>query len=341
MQVVAYRGGGRSAVEARPRPVPDHGELVLGLLLCGLCGTDLFKIVADAIPPGTVLGHELVGTVEAVGAGVSGFTPGDRVVVPHHVACGECALCRAGAATQCPTFKENLLEPGGFAEHVLVRPRAVERAARRLPDRVAAETAVFLEPAACVLRGIERAALPAGAGAAAVLGAGSMGLLHLLVLAAVRPELRVVVSDPLPERRRLALELGAAAACPPDELAEAVAGASAALGADAVFDTVGGAAPLSQALESLRPGGTAVLFAHAADGEPAGFPLNPFFKSEKRVVGTYSGGVAEQARVAELLFAGRLDPSPLVSHRLPLGRFEEAVALARSRDALKILLVPE
>lgn len=111
-----------------------------------------------------------------------------------------------------------------------------------------------------------------------------------------------------------------------------------------VFDTAGGAGPLADALALTREGGTAVLFAHAAPGETtgqAGFDLNSFFKSERKLVATYSSSLAEQREIHRLLVTRRLDPSPLVSHRLPLSRFAEAVDLARDRQALKVLLVPE
>ncbi len=315
-----------------PVAAPGPGELLLELAWCGLCGTDLFKLNTRAVPEGAVLGHELVGRVREVGAGLEGFVPGDRVVVPHHVACGTCHLCRVGSQTQCPAFKENLLEPGGFSALVLVRERAARRAARRVPAQVPDEAAVFLEPAACVLRGIDRAGLPAGGGTAVVVGGGSMGLLHLLVLGSECAGIEVEVVEPEEERRRLALELGAARAWEPGEGLHG--------GADAVFDTVGGSAVLEESLRRLRPGGTLVLFAHAGAGEPAGFELNRFFKAEQRLVATYSGWLDEQERVAEALFSGRLDPSPLVSHRLPFCRAAEAVELARRREALKILLTP-
>jgi L-iditol 2-dehydrogenase len=350
MTVAACAGGGTVRLETRPVPRPGAGELLLRLRQAGLCGTDLFKLSHGTAAPGAVLGHEVVGTVEAVGPGAIGFAPGDRVVVPHHVACGECALCRRGAETLCPVFRENLLTPGGFSEHVLVGERAVRLATFGLPDHLSDEAAVFLEPAACVLRGLRHARLAeitqAAAGApppaVAVLGGGSMGLLHLLLLAATFPAVRVAVIDPLEERRSLALLLGAAAASAPGEEArEAVEALTGGLGADAVFDTVGGAGPLEAALALTREGGTAVLFAHGAGGERAAFDLNRFFKSEKKIVATYSGSLAEQREVWRLLITHRLDPRPLVTHRLPLSRFAEAVELARERRALKILLAPD
>lgn len=333
MTVAACAAGGAVRIETRPRPRVGPGEMLLRLRCAGLCGTDLFKLRHATEPAGAVLGHEVVGTVEALGEGLTGFAPGDRVVVPHHVACGRCGLCRRGAEPHCPAFRENLLAPGGFSEWVLVRERAARTAAFGLPPHLSDEAAVFLEPAACVLRGIARiarAALP-GDGSALILGGGAMGLLHLLVLKALHPALRVTVSDPLPDRTALARRLGADEACTSGEEPRDV---------DVVFDTVGGAGPLEVALAATRPGGTAVLFAHADRGERAGFDLNAFFKSERRVIATYSSSLADQREVYRLLVTRRLDPSPLVTHRLPLSRFAEAVDLARERRALKVLLIP-
>ena len=329
-------------IEDRPRPEPGPGELVLRLRYAGLCGTDLFKLRHATAAPGSVLGHEVVGTVEALGQETVGFEPGDRVVVPHHVACGTCDLCRRGSETLCPLFRENLLVPGGFSEYVLVRERAVRLATFGLPPHVPDEAAVFLEPAACVLRGIRQSRLTEiPATVAAIVGGGSMGLLHLLVLKAVSPGLRVAVSDPLEERLDAALELGAQAAVPPGYAREAVDALSEGFGADVVFDTAGGPAALAAALGLVRPGGTVVLFAHAGEGERAGFDLNPFFKSEGKLIATYSSSLAEQREVHRLMVTRRLDPSPLVTHRLPFSRFEEAVELANELRALKILLTPE
>jgi len=339
-RVIACLGGDRTAVEQRPLAAPGAGELVLKVRLAGLCGTDLFKLERGNVAPGTVLGHELVGEVAATGKGVSAFDRGDRVVVPHHVACGTCILCRRGAETMCEAFRENLLAPGGFAEHVLVRARAVDLAAHKLPDGVADEVAVFMEPAACVLRAVGRAAIDAR-GVAAIQGAGGMGLLHLLVLKAASPRVRTVVIDPIDARRRLASTLGAdAVAAPGEDAAHAVAERSGGFRADAVFDTVGGAAALESALALTRRGGTVVLFAHAPDDARAGFDLNALFTHEHRVLGSYSGGLDDQARIFALMADGRLDPSPLVSHNLPLEDFATGVAIARRREALKIVFSP-
>ncbi len=339
-RVIACRGGNRTAMEERPLVPPHSGELLLKVRVVGLCGTDLFKLDNGSVAPGTVLGHELVGEVASVGEGVSAFHHGDRVAVPHHVACGECVLCLRGAVTMCEAFKENLLVPGGFAEHVLVKARATAVAARKLPNALEDEVAVFMEPAACVLRGVRQAAVDPHA-TVVVQGGGSMGLLHLLVLRAVHPELRTLVIDPIEERRRLAQELGAdAATCPGEDARQALMDMSDGRGADAVFDTVGGAARLDSALALTRFAGTVVLFAHAPAGERAAFELNALFKHERRLLGSYSGGLEEQAQVFAMMVDGVLDPSPLVSHRLSLEEFATGVEMARHHEALKILFTP-
>lgn len=343
--VVACLGGDKTALEERPAPSPGPGEILLRLRVVGFCGTDLFKLDFNGAAAGTVLGHELVGEVIALGDGVTEFTEGDRVAVPHHVPCGTCHLCRSGSETMCEVFRENLLEPGAFADTILVKPRAVEFAAHRLPDHVPDEAAVFVEPAACVLRGIHRAGMEGGdddsPGTAVVLGAGSMGLLHLLVLRAAFPGCCVIVVDPVAERRALAEKLGAKSGTTPGKAAlEVVRSATGGLGVDAVFDTVGGNETLEAGLELTRQGGTVVLFAHAPDGGKAGFDLNTLFKYERRIVGTYSGAVKEQAEIFELMNKGVLDPSPLVTHKMPLDDFERGVSLVRSHQALKVLFTP-
>ena len=309
MTVAACAEDGTVRLETRPRPEPGAGEMLLRLRAAGLCGTDLFKLRHGTAAAGSVLGHEVVGSVAALGEGVVGFALGDRVVVPHHVACGECDLCRRGSEPSCPAFRENLLLPGGFSEWVLVRERAVRLAAFGLPSHLKDEAAVFLEPAACVLRGIRHARLPETAlagpspGCVAVLGGGSMGLLHLLVLKAVHPALRVAVSDPLAERRELARRLGADAATEPGEATrDAVANLSGDRGADVIFDTVGGAGSPGSRARPHPPGwGRGPLRPCRGASERAGFDLNAFFKSERRLLATYSSGLAEQREVFRLL----------------------------------------
>lgn len=346
--VVAH--GHETRIEGASPPRPGAGELLLRTRAVGLCGTDLFKLERGVAEP-TVLGHEVVGEVLERGAEApERFAAGSRVVAAHHVPCGRCELCSRGAETMCASFRENLLSPGGFADYLVVRRRAVDEATYLLPEGLADEDAVFLEPLACVLRGIDRSGWTAAGGAIAVLGCGSMGLLHLLALRALRRERAsgataggdrgeaapVIAVDPIAERRELAIRLGATHALSPEAIDPRDAACT------TVFDTVGGATALATGLDLLAPGGTLVHFAHARGEESAGvaFDFNRWFHREQRLVATYSGSPREQRRAFELLTSGSIRPSVLVTHRLPLTELERGRRLAEEQRALKVLFVP-
>ncbi len=338
MKVVRTTTAGGLELAEAPEPGIGDGEALVELVYCGLCGTDLYKLADAGRAPGEVLGHEVVGRV--IESRADSLRPGDRVIAPHHAPCGECRLCRSGAETMCPSFTENLLEPGGFSERLRLKARAVECTVRTLDDGLADEAAAFVEPAACVLRGIDRAGLVPETPAIIVIGAGSMGLLHLLVLRASFPGARILVAEPAPGRRATARELGADTVVTPDELTDLLDPTDPRTGADAVFDTAGGQEAFDLALQATRPGGRVVLFAHAAQDARVTFDINAVFKSERQVIGAYSGSPAEQRRVLDMMQGGALDPSPLVTHRLPLDRAAEAVDLCRRQAALKVLLHP-
>ena len=134
-----------------------------------------------------VLGHEIVGEVVALGKSVKQFVKGDRVVVPHHAPCGSCHLCLNGNETMCETFRDNLMEPGGFADHVLIRNRATALATHKVPNGVSDAAAVFMEPA---VRPQECKTIDLSPdGTAAIMGGGSMGLLHLWLSRRLAPTL--------------------------------------------------------------------------------------------------------------------------------------------------------
>ncbi|HLU49331.1 MAG TPA: alcohol dehydrogenase catalytic domain-containing protein, partial [Planctomycetota bacterium] len=327
--------------------VPDlePGDVLVALRACGLCGTDIHKLVTRTARAGAVLGHEVVATVLATAGRVVGregreILPGARIVTPHHVACGECHYCRGESPTLCATFREDLLDPGGFAEIFVVRARAARDALFEIPDRLDDEAALFLEPAACVVRGIRRSGIANGE-TAVIAGAGSTGLLHVLVLRAMLPDVRIHSIDPVADRRKLALELGADGAWSPAEATDALRAVTDGRGADRIFDTAGGTAILEASLEWGRRGSTCVLFAHAPPGDSGAIPLDRFFKEERRIVPSYSGALDDQALVWALLVDGRLDPRPLVTSRVPLSQLAAGVRAAREREAIKVVVVPD
>lgn len=341
MNAAVYRGAGRVEWSAWPDPSAGPGELVLRVRGCGLCGSDIVKIQEGRVPPPAVFGHEVVGEVAAVGAGVTRFAVGDRLVVAHHVPCFSCHYCRRGSPSMCRRFKEVNLDPGGFAEFLRVPAPNVRYAAFKLPASLSDEAAAFTEPLACCLRAVKRARTHAsGAGTrlgdtALVVGLGSVGC--LLVQLLVRAGARVVASEPLVERCALGSEFGAEAVRGPERLAEAVREFTDGRGVDLALLTAGGAELLSSLAPLVRDGGVFHYFA-GGPGEALPLSLNALYHRELTVTATYSASPAELGEAFELLVRGEIRVEPLVTHRLPLRELAQAVKLALNREALKVFL---
>jgi len=336
VRAAVYRGGGRLAAEEWPRPSIGDGELLLRLKGCGLCGSDIAKIVDPATKVPAVFGHEVVGEVAAVGRGVSSYALGDRVVAAHHVPCGDCHYCRRGSDSMCAAFKASNLDPGGFAEYVRVPAPNVRHATFRVPPHVSDEAASFVEPLACCLRAVRRARVQPG-DTAVVVGLGSIGCLFVQLLK--RAGAAVVGADALAERAVFARGLGAAAAGTLEAAAEAQREISAGRGADHVVLPGGGAAVLPWAAAISRDGGAVHYFAGGA-GDTLPLPLETLYHRELTITATYSSSPADLSEAFRLIASGAIEVDRLITHRVPLDRLASGVDLMRRREALKVYVTP-
>ena len=335
MKAAVFRGE-RLAVEEWPRPVAAPGDLLLRIRGCGLCGSDIAKLVVGPVVRPVVLGHEVVGDVVEIGAGVAGFALGDRAVAAHHVPCGVCHYCRRRSASMCRAFKASHLDPGGFAEYVRVPAANVRYATFRLPPSVGDEAASFVEPLACCHRAVRRTRAERG-DTCVVVGLGSIGCLFVQLLA--RAGAAVVGVDRLPARAELAKRFGAAAGGTPDAAAVATRELSDGRGADHVVVTAGGAGVLGWAAEIVRDGGSIHYFA-GGGGDVLPLPLATLYHRELTVTSTYSSSPADLAAAFELIATGQISVEGLISHRLPLERIEEGVELMRRHQAVKVFVTP-
>jgi L-iditol 2-dehydrogenase len=322
MRVARSFGPADVRVEEVEDPEPGPGEAVCEVLACGVCASDVTDwYVAARLP--AVLGHEPTGVVLAVGDGVVNVAPGDRVAIHHHAPCGECRRCRRGHETMCEQFRATALDPGGFAEKVcLSAPLTAELLV--LPEGMDAVAATLTEPLACVLRAQRRSGLRPG-DSLLVVGAGVNGLLQIAAAHAQAVE-AVWVREPRPERLALAEEWGAehhgneqvdvAIVCTPNP--EAIAAAA----------------------DALAPGGTLCLYAPPSPAEPPRLDGTAIYLRELTVTASYAAGAREMRAALELLASGRIDPMPLVTHRLPLTETARALELQRRGDALKAVVLP-
>jgi threonine dehydrogenase-like Zn-dependent dehydrogenase len=343
VKAVVLRSPGDVGVEEVADPsILEPGDAIVAVSATAICGADLFPFhgLTPGFEAGTVLGHEFAGEVVEVGPGVLGLSPGQRVVNASMISDGTCPSCLAGRVTQCEgrsLFGYSGVYPrldGGQAE--LVRVPQADRALRALPEEVSDEAAVFLADIlptgyAAVVRG----GVSAG-DTVVVVGCGPVGLMAVLCAAGIAG--RLIAVDGVPARRALAERLGAEAV-PPEEAAGAVAAATGGLGADVVVEAAGSPGGLDAALRLAR--GRGVVSVVGAHFEPD-FPLDNALMFERELTLRFSIGdpTADGELLLGKLASGELDPSAIITHRLPLDDAAEAYRLFDSREATKVVLSP-
>jgi len=347
MRAAVYRGKGRVVVETVPVPVIADGEVLIRVAACGICGTDIKKIEYGFVAAPQIFGHEVSGTVVAVGAGVAKWKSGDRVMSFHHVPCGKCFYCDRRLYSQCPGYKKVGLTAGfdpnggGFAQFVRAMPWVAQRGMVAIPDGISFDEATFIEPVNTCIKAVEKARVTAGE-TVLVMGLGPIGLL-LMMLSKLRGA-AVIGSDPMPERRSKSMSLGADLAVNPSDgrLAEEVRGRTGGRGADVVVVAVPIPSALTDALALARPGGRVLLFAQNDPQMKIEFPAAAVGVEEKEILGSYSAAVDRQEEAARLIFSRRLPVRDLISHRFSLEDMDRALQLAARPvgDSLKVVMHP-
>jgi L-iditol 2-dehydrogenase len=350
MRAVVYRGINDMRLETVPVPQIGPGELLIKIATCGVCGTDLKKIHMGSHSAPRIFGHEMAGVVAQVGAGVTGFAVGDRVMSFHHVPCGQCYYCRKNTPAQCPLYKKTGatagFEPsgGGFAEYIRVMDFVVaNRGVVHIPDHVPFEQAAFVEPLMTVLKGTKLLNLAAD-DTVLVIGQGPIGLMHAVL--AARTGARVLTSDLFAERHAIAARFGLINPIHADKenVVERVFAETEGRGADAVILAVGGNALIRTAMDAVRPGGRVMLFAQTQHGE-ATFDPAAVCVDEKTLLGSYSSSFPILDEVTGLVFDGYrngFDLTQLISHRFPFEEAVEAIEIASNPrpSSMKIMMEP-
>ena len=346
MRTQAWQLQADGAWEWRPFELPNlqPGEVQVRLRACGLCSGEVMDWYMRRKAP-VVPGHELVGEIEAIGAGVQSFKRGDRVVVHHHAPCGQCAHCQRGAFVHCPTWRSTKLLPGGLSERFLVPAAIVQHDLIRLPDRsdgtpILDEVAVFTEPLACVVKSLRRAGLRHGM-SIAIVGLGVMGMLHIL-LAQRWGAKQVLALDRLPHRLEFARSLGAepVSAQNAAEAVQQVRDLTNGVGVEIVIVGPGAPDALEMGLQLVAPDGAIVLFTPSPPEVRYPLDWHTLYFNEIRLIPSYSAGPTEMRHALRLLEGG-LPVERLITHRLPLSRAPQGYEQLRHADALKVVIYPE
>jgi Zn-dependent alcohol dehydrogenase len=342
---------------------PQPGEVLVRVAACGVCHSDL-SVVDGSFPSPlpVVLGHEAAGVVEAVGSGVSSVVPGDRVILCPLPPCGQCYFCTRNQPTLCARFSGSLftsLMPDGtsplsrdgeivfrglgaaaWAEQAIMPEGGVVK----VPDDVPLEVACVIGCAVQTGVGavLNTARVEEGA-TVLVLGAGGIGI-AVTQGARLAAASRVIVVDPVAERREAALRFGATDVVDPAE-GDPVAAAfdlTGGIGVDYAFEAAGVAALIEQGISATRPGGTTVCVGAPPLDQGISIPaVVTFGAMEKKLIGCLLGSVHAQRDVPKLVAlwqAGRLDLDGMITHRLPLDRTQEALDALVRREGIRTVL---
>ncbi len=348
MQAAVYKGASVVEVESIPVPEIGPGEILIRVESCGICHTDLKKIAYNLLAPPRVYGHETAGVVAAVGQGVTRYAPGDRVIVFHHIPCGQCFYCRRKLYAQCPVYKKVGVtagyEPagGGFAQYVRAKDWIVERGIEKIPEGVSFDQACFVEPVNTCLKGVKLVD-PQPGDVVVVLGQGPIGLIFTMMMA--RTGAHILATDAMPARRGLALRFGAQEAFDPqdDALETRVRALTDGRGADAVIVAASAKGVVEQAVRCTRPGARILLFAQTSHQERIEVSGASICMEERMLFGSYSASVDRHREAAALCFSRALPVEELISHRYPLSQIHQGIerALHPDEGSLKIVVQPQ
>jgi L-iditol 2-dehydrogenase len=348
MRAGVYRDKGVVRVEEVPVPEVSDGEVLIKVAACGVCGTDIKKIFYRYVEPPQILGHELAGTVVALGRGVARWKLGDRVMSFHHIPCGKCFFCQRRMFSQCKLYKSTGLTAGftpnggGFGQYVKAMSWVAERGIVALPDNISFEEATFIEPINTIVKALQKARVTPGE-TVLVIGCGPIGL-QLLMVAQIEGA-RIYTSDPVATRRAKSLKLGALESFDPNggKLVEEIRARTEGRGADAVLVAVAHPAVVVEALAAARPGGRVLLFAANDPVTKIEFPASAVGIDEKEILGSYSAAVDIQDSAAALVLGKKLPVLDIVTHRFPLARIQEGLELAAhpTESSLKVLITHE
>jgi L-iditol 2-dehydrogenase len=330
VKTATWRGGARFTLDDVPEPAPGPGQALVAVHAAGICGTDVHA-TQGLFPwtPPLVLGHEYTGVVQDVGRGVSRRLIGRAVACEPSYGCGTCTECKEERVSQCP----KCTRVGGFAERVALPVANLHP----LPRGLDPVTAALTEPASCCLAGLEQFTMPRGA-TVLVIGGGIMGLLTM-VIAKRRGAKKLLLSDPLEERRTMAKRVGASVVIDPtnENLRERVLALTGGRGADVVCEAVGKPALVAEALALVRPAGVLQLVGVNPKGSSLPLDLFDVHYREITIHGAFGRGRSFR-RALKLMPA--LGVKSLITARFPLARIEDGFAHATAGRGVKTIITP-
>ena len=325
------------------KPSCGKKEILLKMKAAALCGTDKRIFTGGktkGVRPDSVVGHEICGLIEEVGEEVHGFSVGEKVAIANVIPCGHCSACLSGRENACLNRKAIGYEfNGGFEEYVLVPEICIESGnVVKLPESVSYAAGALIEPLACCIRGLANT----GTGfndTVLIIGAGPIGLMHLQ-LSLIAGAQKVIVSELDPEKRELALKLGACRAVDSskEDLHAIVMEETKGEGVDRIVMAIGVNALVDSTFKLAKKGGTVCLFAGFPKGRMSEFDPSVIHYNELNITGSTAYKRSDYLQAADMVINGKIDLDAIVSAKFKLEDFRQALDLHMAGTALKVVI---
>ena len=329
--------------EDLPTPEISDNEVLIKMLACGLCGTDIQKIRGDSVTKPTVLGHEVVGQIVKKGKNINNYELGDRVITAIHVPCFTCHYCNKGHYTICEQFRTNNIDPGGFAEFIRIPELHLKHLTHKVSDNVTDEEATLIEPIACCLHGLKQADIRPD-DSVLIMGAGTIGILHAQ-LAKIKGANKVIVSDMSEYKLQKALKVGCdyAINITEKDIISEVNQITNGQGVDVIVIAAGVSSLVSDAVNMVRRAGRIIVFSGFDKNKLVTLDASRFFKDEISIIGTYSVTPYEFPEALDLLEKRKLNTDEIITHVFPLDKLSEAIDLSTDpkQSVLKVIIKSE
>ncbi|EZQ10866.1 MULTISPECIES: zinc-dependent dehydrogenase [Acidianus] len=329
--------GGKPVLKEVPIPKLLEGDVLVKMKACGLCGTDVEKICGQYTASQPILGHEPAGIVEQ--STVDWIKPGERVFAHHHVPCYECYYCKKGSPTMCPYYRKTNLDPGGFSEYFRVPAWNVSRGGiLKLPDNVSFDEGSFIEPLGTVVRAQRRIGIE-DKDSVLVVGAGPMGLLHVMLLKTKNVD-KVIVSDVSEFRAEFALSIGADVALNPKKIKveEEVRKFTENRGVDVAIIASGSPTAIVSGLRSVRKGGRVLLFGVPYKGTVLDYDVSDLLNNEISIISSNAGIEEDMIEALRLISTKKVQVEKLITHRFKLEEFNEAIRISKDGKTIKAII---
>jgi L-iditol 2-dehydrogenase len=340
MKVAMYYNNNDVRIEEMSIPKISDDELLVKVHACGICGSDVMEWYRLKTAP-RVLGHEISGDIVKVGKNIKKFKVGDRVFVSHHVPCNTCDFCKNDDHTICDTLHSTNFDPGGFAEFLRVPEINVECGVFILPKEISYEEGTFIEPLACVVRGMRIAEIKSGQDVL-VIGSGVAGLLNIK-LAKTMGSKKIFATDINEFRLKKAKEIGADVVINAKEnISEQIKKHNNGKLADLVILCAGVPSAVKQSLDSVAAGGTILLFAPTKPNVEIPFPLFDLWNKQIKMVSTYAGAPVDIKEAIDLIQSKKVKVTDLITHRFPLMEASRGFKLVeQAKNSIKIIIEPQ